>query len=102
MSKYNSQKSMVDGLTFGSNAEARRYCELQMLANMGEISELRRQVPFELVPKCGKNRAVMYKADFVYRGSDGAEVVEDVKGMKTKEYIIKRKLMLFGWYQKME
>lgn len=95
VNKYGARKVVVDGIAFDSKAEARRYTELCLLAAAGEIDELRLQVPFELVPKCGKNRAVTYKADFVYRDKNGAQVVEDVKGAKTKEYIIKRKLMLW-------
>ena len=57
------------------------------------IKDLELQVKFELVPKNGKERAVNYKADFVYT-ENGKKVVEDCKGVRTKEYIIKRKLML--------
>ena len=67
----------------------------------GIISDLRRQVPFELIPsqrRDGKviERACIYKADFAYK-QDGEEVVEDVKSpaTKTPQYIIKRKLMLW-------
>ena len=67
----------------------------------GLISNLREQVPFELIPNQrgpdGKviERALIYKADFVYTDTDGSTIVEDTKGFRTKEYIIKRKLMLF-------
>lgn len=67
----------------------------------GEITDLRRQVKFVLIPsqkdRKGKclERAVTYWADFVYKDRQGNTVVEDTKGMRTKEYIIKRKLMLY-------
>lgn len=67
----------------------------------GKIANLDRQVKFELIPSqrvCGKvvERAVHYVADFVYVDTETEKrVVEDSKGFKTKDYIIKRKLMLF-------
>jgi hypothetical protein len=102
--------------------EAKRYQELKILEAAGHIKDLRLQVPYELIPamrepdtigkRGGKikgkliERAVIYKADFVYLEkldipfSDQEkweEVVEDVKGMRTKEYILKRKLMLYRY-----
>ena len=98
MSKYHNRKITVDGETFDSIKEYRRYKELQLLERAGEISDLRRQVPYLLIPnqyegkKCVE-RECNYIADFEYC-ENGAKVVEDVKGVKTKDYIIKRKLML--------
>lgn len=91
---------MIDGFWFDSKLEAKRYKELKLLERSGEIKDLRLQVPFELIPKQRNaygvaERAVTYKADFVYsRDGTIGIVVEDVKGFKTKDYIIKRKLML--------
>lgn len=100
--KYMAVKTVVDGETFDSKKEARRYQELKMLEQCGEIFDLCRQVKFELIPTQkihGKTeRSCSYIADFVYkkRTPDGAEtIVEDTKGFKTAEYIIKRKLMLY-------
>ena len=80
----------------------RRWIELQLLLRAGKISDLRRQVPFELIPaqkREGKviERPVKYVADFVYRDSNGETVVEDAKSIatRTKEYVIKRNLMLW-------
>lgn len=98
-SKYNARKVRLDGITFDSKVEAKRYAELLMLERAGAISDLKRQVEFTLIPaqkidgKCVE-RACKYKADFVYT-ENGKRVVEDVKGLKTKDYIIKRKLMLY-------
>lgn len=98
-SKYNARKVRLDGITFDSKAEAKRYAELLMLERAGAISDLQRQVEFTLIPAqkidgmCVE-RACKYKADFVYL-ENGKRVVEDVKGLKTKDYIIKRKLMLY-------
>lgn len=101
--KYGAKKIEADGLTFDSKKEYARWCELKLLEKAKEISGLQRQVSYELVPSQwegeGKNRrcierAVSYKADFVYTDKDGKIHVEDAKGMRTKEYIIKRKLML--------
>lgn len=109
--KYGNHKIIVADIIYDSRAEAIRGEELRALEAAGEITKLRRQVPFELIPaqrepgKTGKRggkikgklieRAVSYVADFVYINKDGEEIVEDVKGMRTKEYILKRKMMLY-------
>ena len=92
MSKYNSRKTVLDGIRFDSAKEARRYAELKLMERAGAISHLQRQVKFEVIPKWGKERSSTYIADFVYQ-ENGSTVVEDVKGVKTPEYILKRKLM---------
>lgn len=89
-------------MTFDSQKEARRYQELRYLLRMGVISGLERQTPFELIPaqknEAGKllERSVTYRADFTYWDEHGNFIVEDVKSeaTRTREYIIKRKLML--------
>ena len=101
MSKYGARKCTFNGITFDSQKEAQRWAELKLLERGKVISDLRLQVKFQLIPnqydKNGKliERAVNYIADFVYTDNKtGQTVVEDTKGFKTKEYIIKRKLML--------
>jgi hypothetical protein len=97
--KFGNRKTEVDGITFDSVKEARRWKELRLLQQSGEIEGLERQVPFILIPKQkdekGKviERECKYVADFVYQ-ENGKQIVEDTKGVKTKDYIIKRKLML--------
>ena len=97
-SKYGNVKTVSHGKKMDSKKEARRYDELLFLEKAGKITKLKRQVPFVLIPsqyadgKCVE-RSVKYIADFVY-WRDGEMVVEDAKGFKTPEYIIKRKLML--------
>lgn len=99
MSKYNSRKTTVDGITFDSKKEARRYLVLKQMEQDGEIKNLRLQVPVELIPsfeividgKKRKRRAMRYICDFVYEVS-GKTVYEDVKGRKTDVYAIKKKL----------
>lgn len=92
-----------------SKREARRKAELEIMERFGQISNLRCQVPFELIPvqrepstvgprggvRPGKviERNVVYVADFVYE-KDGQTIVEDTKGFRTKDYVIKRKLLL--------
>ena len=98
MSKYHSKKITRDGITFDSVKEYKRFQELALLERVGQVSDLQRQVKFELIPSQRINgkvveRACTYIADFVYY-QDGQMVVEDTKGFKTKDYIIKRKLML--------
>lgn len=99
-SKYHAKKTTVDGITFDSKKEARRWQELKMLEKAGVISDLQRQVKYELIPaqrdpETGKvvERACTYYADFVYKEGD-KKVIEDTKGVRTAEYKIKRKLVL--------
>lgn len=75
-----------------SKREATRAAELELLAKLGEISDLREQVRYEVIPKQDGERAAHYVADFVYQ-EKGAVVVEDAKGFRTRDYILKRKLM---------
>ena len=101
MNKYRNKKWELDGKTFDSQLEARRYQELRWLLRTGVITDLQLQVPFELIPsqKVGGKvveRPVKFIADFVYK-ENGETIVEDVKSeaTKTPQYIIKRKLMLW-------
>lgn len=114
-SKYHSEKVEYEGEIFDSQKELDRWLQLKLLERTGRITELKKQVPFELIPaqfeesaevytrgqnkgqlKQGKciEHSVKYVADFVYF-ENGKQVVEDAKGVRTKEYIIKRKLMLY-------
>lgn len=98
-SKYHSRKITRDGITFDSVKEYRRHCELLLLEKAGAITDLQRQVKFELIPSQrigGKvvERPCNYVADFVYK-ENGQTIVEDTKGFKTKDYILKRKMMLW-------
>lgn len=98
--KYRSQKTEVDGIVFDSRKEARRYKELSILEQAGEITNLERQKTYVLIPsqkdETGKviERPCKYVADFVYVDGSGNTVVEDTKGIRTTAYVIKRKLML--------
>ena len=111
--KYGSKKVEVDGIVFDSKKEAKRYKELSLLEKAGAIRNLQRQVKYVLIPSQydvidGKKKCVerecSYIADFVYQVpfvegepymTEPLEtVVEDTKGFRTKDYIIKRKLML--------
>lgn len=87
-------------LRFDSQKEARRYDCLALRQQAGEIHDLRLQVDFTLQeaytdPEGRRVRAIRYRADFTYRERDGRLVVEDVKSKptRTREYLIKRKLM---------
>lgn len=96
MTKYKNKKTVVDGITFDSKHEAERYVGLSLMASAGVISDLRMQVKYELIPKQDGERKCEYIADFVYT-ENGQTVVEDTKGFRTKDYIIKRKLMLYRY-----
>ena len=96
--KYKNRKLTVDGEVFDSQKEYARYRELALLQRAGQISDLKRQVKYDLIPTQrigGKvvEKSCVYIADFVYT-ENGETVVEDTKGFRTKDYIIKRKLML--------
>lgn len=109
-SKYGNKKILVNGVKFDSMKEYKRYLQLQMLERAGDITDLQRQVKYVLIPaqkepdtigpKGGihKGRTIeqecSYIADFVYQ-ENGKTVVEDTKGVRTPEYVIKRKLMLY-------
>ena len=124
MRKYRNRKVTIDGVTYDSKKEYNRWCELRLLEKAGRITDLQRQVPFELIPaqyrtiETGERyknnhlargiragdpktkevcleQSCVYYADFVYQ-QDGRQVVEDTKtrATATKDYVIKRKLML--------
>jgi len=100
MNKYGAKKTEVNGITFDSKAEARRYAQLIVMQQAGRITGLVLQVPFELAPAIkfpGEKRkkpALKYIADFVYSDmADGQIVVEDVKGVVTSLFRAKQHLM---------
>ena len=99
--KYNNTKTVVDGIKFDSKREAERYKELKLLERAGKISDLILQPRFELLPKHtinGRNvRKIEYIADFQYK-ENGKTVVEDAKGFKTKEYLIKKKWFEYKYW----
>lgn len=101
-SKYRSRKVVVDGIRFDSKKEADKYCELKLLKKAGIIADFELQPEFELQPayadKHGKKvRAIVYRADFKVIYSDGRQVVIDTKGYRTKEYQLKKKMLLFRY-----
>ena len=106
MSKYHNEKIAIDGMIFDSQKEGRRYCEQRLLEKAGEISKLRRQERFCLIPSIeGRNgkvkqRAAYYVADFSYyeKVKDGwSFVVEDVKSPATRTDLYKLKKKLMYW-----
>ena len=98
--KFYNKKTVVDGITFASKAEASRYSYLMDLQRKGDISKLYCQVKYLLIPKKKKDdgkmeRECCYIADFVYNDINNNIITEDVKGGESlPDYIIKRKLML--------
>lgn len=109
--KYHAHKVNVGKMVFDSKKEYRRYLELKAMEEAEQISDLKRQVKYVLIPaqrepdtigkRGGKikgkliERECSYIADFVYKDNQGNTIVEDTKGMRTTEYVIKRKLMLY-------
>lgn len=97
-SKYKAVKTEINGIKFDSKKEARRYKELKILEKADEIKSLELQPRFLLQEKFKYNgktiRKIEYIADFRYIDEKGNTVVEDVKGMKTEVYKIKKKIFL--------
>jgi hypothetical protein len=110
--KYRNNKITIGDDTYDSMKEYNRYLDLLAMLKAGEITDLRRQVKFILLPAQrepetkGKRggvikgklleREVSYYADFVYTDTGSGEmIVEDTKGIRTKDYILKRKMMLY-------
>ena len=98
--KYGNRKAEVNGISFDSVKEANRYRELLLLERAGTIQNLELQRKFVLIPSQrgadGKviERECSYIADFCYK-ENGVQIVEDTKGVKTKDYVLKRKMMLY-------
>lgn len=88
--KYGNEPTVVDGITFDSSKEARRYGVLKILERAGNISDLELQPRFRI--HVNGRTICTYIADFAYT-KDGARIVEDVKGVKTPVFNLKRKLM---------
>lgn len=85
-SKYKAKKTSIDGHSFDSEKEANYYTELKLRLKAGEIRGFCIQPTFILAPN------LKYKADFIVFNNDGTSEIIDVKGMKTKEYIVKKKV----------
>ena len=99
--KFHAQKTNVNGVVYDSKKEAKRAVELQYLERIGQIQDLRQQVEFVLqdgfVNNEGKKiRAIVYVGDFCYI-QDGVKIIEDTKGFRTKEYSIKKKLLMYKY-----
>jgi hypothetical protein len=101
-SKYKAKKTTVDGITFDSKAEAKRYQELKLIERAGQIKNLSLQPRFMLqggfknIHTGKKERAIEYVADFQYEDNN-VIIVEDCKGFKTSDYKIKRKLFIYQY-----
>ncbi|WP_318626901.1 DUF1064 domain-containing protein [Paenibacillus polymyxa] len=93
--KYGAQQTVLNGITFDSKMESMYYTQLNLMERAGLISDLELQPEFVLIPafkKLGRTiRATKYRADFKYK-EQGKTIVVDVKGVKTKDFNIKRKL----------
>ena len=109
--KYHAKKVTICGIDFDSKKEGMRYLLLKDMERQGEISDLRLQVPFQQLPAIYEDevvqlktktkvekrlvqRAVHYVADFVYTDKEGIQHVEDTKGLRLPDYVLKKKMML--------
>jgi hypothetical protein len=89
--KYHAIKTEIDGIVFDSKKEARRYSELKLLVKTGELVSFDRQVVFPILFE--GQLLCKYVADFVTYSNHGLRTVEDVKGMRTRIYQLKKKMM---------
>jgi hypothetical protein len=100
-SKYGAQKTVINGIKYDSKRESKRGQELEYLEKIGKIINLQRQVKFELQPGFINNnkekiRPIYYLADFVYE-EKGQKIVEDSKGFRTKDFILKKKMFMYKY-----
>lgn len=100
--KYKNQKTQYKGISFDSKKECEYFIYLESLEAQGEISELQRQVRFELQPAFKHNgktiRSINYVADFTFKDKNGNLHIVDTKGIKTEVYKLKKKMMQFKGY----
>lgn len=101
-SKYGNKKSVLGNVVYDSQKEANRAFELALLVKNGVIKDLKRQVPYILLPKqLGKDGKVLFReckyiADFEYIDcKTGEKIIEDVKGFATADFKLKQKMMMF-------
>lgn len=90
MNKYNAKRSLFDNIWFDSQKEKQRYVQLKLMLKAGKISDLELQPRYDI--DVNGQRICFYKADFRYV-ENGKTIVEDVKGMKTAVYNLKKKLV---------
>jgi hypothetical protein len=95
MNKYNARKTVIDGIEFDSRREAERYQELQILERAGYIKGLKIHPIYTLIDgfeyRGKRERPIKYEGDFQYV-ENGEIVCEDVKGVRTKVFMLKQKL----------
>lgn len=90
--KYNAKSAVIDGIRFASKLEASRYRELKLLERAGDIEKLEVHPRFPLF--VGAHHICTYEADFRYKDvRRGTTHIEDVKGVRTALFILKKKLM---------
>lgn len=96
--KYGNKKITTPDGVFDSKYEYEEWCRLKLLEKSGIISNLRRQVELELIPtiktSAGTLKKIIYKADFFYNDGDGNHVIYESKGYKTRDYMIKKRLLI--------
>ena len=102
-SKYKNQRTQYKGISFDSKKECEYYIYLENLEAQGAISELKRQVRFELQPSFKHNgktiRAITYVADFTFYDQQGKFHIVDTKGIKTDVYLLKKKMMQYQGHE---
>lgn len=99
--KYKNKKVEYDGKKFDSEKEKAWYIKYKLMEKSGEITDLKLQVPFNILETFRLNdktyRKMKYVADFTFYDKEGKYHVVDAKGYKTKEYLLKKKLMAWKY-----
>ena len=105
-SKYRSRKVTVDDIVFDSKKEALKYEELKLLKRAGEITEFELQPKFVLQEgfrhKGKAIRPITYTADFKITYPDGRIVILDTKGVRTQQYVLRKKMLLYKYRDEIE
>lgn len=89
--KYGAKPVTIDGIRFASTKEGNRFAELKLLARAGEITSLQLQPVFEY--RIRNQPIFKYVADFAYFTREGQQIIEDVKGVRTPLYKLKKKII---------
>lgn len=97
--KYNARKTTVCGRTFDSKREAEWYMMLREKQRLGKIKHIECQPTYTLLEgfrdnQGNKQRAITYTADFFVTYADGRSEVIEVKGVRTRDYLLRKKLFL--------
>ena len=102
--KYGAKKIEIDGHVFPSKRDAEYYLTYKDMLKNGEILGLELQPCFTLIPpftnwEGKKIRPCHYPADFKLTYPDGRQKIVEVKGFRTRDYVLRRKIFEYKYPQ---